>query len=253
MGNLYTGYTERELWDTCVADYRFYRNSLLNFRPNTIEGLGVGTDGEIFDQTDSPDQGKVCGLTSIAVEEVAHHFDFPDDFDTVLGEDTAFTIEYLGWPQDRAEGDYQALMGEAGSTDPYLGLNENNRVEIDFGAGAQQADTVEWVRYDSALHFVLTRAAGDDPDFTAYCNGTIVQWLAGGTTVAAGNNGFTDAAGEVFNHRDDTNTRHPFYGQHLALRIYNVALAHTDVRYLFKRIQRLVPHDMFHIPIWVER
>ena len=141
MSNLYTGRREDDLWKACIADYRFYRSSLLNFRPGTIDPIGTSTYNEVFrGAVPQMQQSKVCGVPAVAVELDTDGFAFPDGFDTVLGEDTAFTVEYLGWPQDRGSGVYLALLGQNTAADPYVGLADNNLITINFGAGALRGD-----------------------------------------------------------------------------------------------------------------
>lgn len=251
MSNIYTGRLDMELREACVADYRFFRNSLLNFAPGSVDPIGQGLYHELFRDTPvMPWQGKVLGHPCVTVETGVESFAFPDGLDVYLGEDTAFTVEFLSVPQDRGDlAAFLAFMGQATAANPYFGIGQNNRVYIDFGAGQQISDQLEWWRKDAPLHFVLTRPADADPDFQAFCNGTTVIW-GGNAVIAAGNNGFTDALGRVYNYVDPQADSYPCYGHHLMMRVYDSVLVQSEVRYLFQQVQRMFAEDLFHIPMW---
>lgn len=252
MTNIYTGRSDMELRELLVGDYRFFKNNLVNYAPGVLGNIGDGPLNEdIFANTPvSPWQAKVTGVPCLTVETGVESLGFPTNLDNYLGEDTAFTAEFVSWPQTRSDAAaYLAFLGETNATDPYVGIGINNRVYIDFGAGQQISDLLEWWKRDSPLHFVVTREAGDDPDFSIYCNGAVVSW-ASVATIPAGNNGFTDALGRVYNHQDAQGNTFPCWGHHLMFRVWSDELVLSEVRYLFQRVQRMLPIDEWIIPTW---
>ncbi|MHC4643875.1 MAG: hypothetical protein ACYTBJ_00135 [Planctomycetota bacterium] len=240
-------YTGRS-WDTimasCAAEYRFYRNSLRNFRPASVEDLLE----LLINNVNNPKQSICHNMPAMCIDHTSAHFNFPNNLDLILADEAEFTIEYFGHVQDRGtpNGSYLALLGEQGSANPYIGLLENNTVRVNFGA-AQTSDPSCMYWKDSLIHFVLTREAGAAPLTTVYINGSALPGLTG---AAAGAGGFVDQSGQIFNHVDDTPTDHPCWGHHFLLRFFSIELAKSEVLELYQDVQRLVPHHLLHIPIW---
>ena len=178
MGFQYYGRSLDELWALCSAEYRFYRNSLRNFRPDNIgAGTGVADIAEyLIDAVNQPKQSIALNLPAMCVDSVTGHFNFPQNFDDVMGAESAFSLEYYGVIQDRGIPDnYMALVGENAAATPYIGLRDGNLVEVNFGVQRISAN-ICWYWEDSLIHFVVTRGAGDDPDFEAYINGVDIPF-----------------------------------------------------------------------------
>lgn len=242
MTNQYTGRSLNEIYELCQAEYRFYRNSLRNFRPADVADMGE----YLNDGNTSPKQSLCLGMPAMCIDHDTANFAFPVGFDDVMGSEDEFTIEYCGVVQDRyIENTYIALIGESGSANPYIGLRDDNRVELNFGTQII-SDQISWWWKDSLIHFVVTREAGATGDSFAYINGSEVSFAS----QAAGNGGFSDAAGDIFNHTDDTGGEHPWWGHHFLLRQYSEQLVKAEVLELYQDVQRLFPHHLFHIPIY---
>lgn len=246
MGTQYYGRSWDEIMKLCDAEFRFYRNSLRNFRPG-IGGAGVADIAEyLVDAVNQPKQSICLNLPAFCIDSTTAHFNFPANLDDNLGSEAAFTVEYYGVVQDRGIPDnYMALIGESGAATPYIGLRDGNLVEVNFGT-QRISRNICWWWEDSLIHFVVTRASGAAPAFHAYINGIEVPFVS----QLAGAGGFTDAAGEIFNHEDDQTAQHPFYGHHFLLRFYSVALEKYEVLELYQDAQRLMPHHLHHIGIF---
>jgi hypothetical protein len=237
------------LMGLCEAEFRFYKNSLRNFRPGNI-GAGTGVDDlvELLPDADTaPKQSMALGLPAMCIDHATAHFDFPTNFDDVMGVAASWTIEYLGVVQDRvllAPATYFALLGEGAAASPYIGLTNDNLVDINLGVQRISTDSTDWWK-DGLLHFVVAKEAGAGADFHAYVNGVEPTFAS----QVAGDEAFTDAAGTIFNHSDAGGDNHPFWGHHFLLRQYSDALEKYEVLELFQDAQRLVPEHLMQIPI----
>jgi len=247
MGNQYYGRSWNELMELCTAEYRFYRNSQRNFRPANIgAGTGVADMGEYLIDADNVPKQSVClGMPAFCVDYPTAHFNFPQNFDDTMGAEDAFTLEYLGVVQDRLIPDrYMALVGEDGAATPYVGIRDDNLVEMDFGTQQVSNGLCEWWK-DGLIHFVVSRAAGAAPETEIYINGVRIDFVSR----LAGAGAFTDAAGQIFNHADNNGDQHPWWGHHFMLRQYSAALRKSEVIEMFQDAQRLIPHHLMHIPV----
>jgi hypothetical protein len=245
MGNQYYSFSLENLRKACEAEFRFYRNSLRNFRPGNVADIGE----YLVEAANTPKQASAMGYPTICIEGATQHFDFPAGMDDFMEAEGAFALEYLGLPADRdptlTNSTYLALVGESAAADPYVGLRIDRRVIMDFGT-TQTSAQVNWWWPDAPLHMIVSRAAGADPDTEIYINGCTVNFASN----KAGSGGFTDAAGQIFNHTDNNAVNHPFWGHHLMLRLYDENLKVQDAKWLFQEAQRFLHEVEFPIPLY---
>jgi len=251
MGNQYYGRSFNALMELCGAEYRFYRNSLRNFRPANIgAGTGVADIAEyLTDGVTSPKQSICHNLPAMCIDDATSHFDFPAGLDAILADEEAFTIEYYGVPQDRGMEDYITLIGEGGGEPESISLRQDGRVLISMGAGSITSDQICWWWKDAILHFVVTKEAGTDDQSVethAYVNGSEVSFAS----QLAGVGGFTDAAGKLLGWDAPDGSEHGFFGHAFLLRFYSTVVEKYEVLELYQDVQRLLPQHLHHIPIY---
>ena len=257
MANQYTGRSEHELSLITVAEYRFLNNSLRNFMPGNFAGAEVGDLGEggppeyLATPDIWPRQGRALGFPSIDIEDENGYFPFPANLDDTIADEEPFSVELLTVPAWRGDPalttEVLAVMGDSNAANATgFGWRPDGRIAVAFGVATQTSETAVWTFMDAPLHFLLTRAAGDDPVFSVMCNGSLVPF----GNYQAGANGIADATGMIFNWTDPAGNIHACYGHHFYLRVYNDVLTKPEQLWRYKQAQKMLANEKFPIPVW---